>query len=330
MKITPQDVIEKEFRVKFRGFDMVEVDTFLEEVAESFFKLNEENTLLNEKILALQEGADSGPKEVPQGLMELPAELSNFLEELKQDTAAISAELVSLKQDRSAIASLEKNLKGAIASLIKTSQETPSTEQPGIPADLAENLDQFQKETKKIGEELKALKQELGSVGQIRQEIKAELQDLFKAHFAELDARLPQAASAEPAAAKGKPEAEPPVEKKEKLVAAIIKEAEDAEMSDDTRLPDYAAQEDVPDDVGLDFLSEDDILDVDKLRGVFQSVLDDSVGEEPDSRADAADSGGELLFFDDTDIEVEPEPEVTFSVDEEETGKKTEKKKKGE
>ncbi|MFC1827821.1 DivIVA domain-containing protein, partial [Thermodesulfobacteriota bacterium] len=38
MKITLQDIIEKEFRVKFRGFDIVEVDTFLEEVAENFFQ----------------------------------------------------------------------------------------------------------------------------------------------------------------------------------------------------------------------------------------------------------------------------------------------------
>ena len=34
MKITPQDIIDREFKVKFRGFDMTEVDTFLEEVAD--------------------------------------------------------------------------------------------------------------------------------------------------------------------------------------------------------------------------------------------------------------------------------------------------------
>ena len=31
MKMTPQDIIDKEFRTKFRGFDMAEVDIFLEE-----------------------------------------------------------------------------------------------------------------------------------------------------------------------------------------------------------------------------------------------------------------------------------------------------------
>jgi cell division initiation protein len=100
MKITPQDIIDKEFRVKFRGFDMAEVDTFLEEVAVNFFKLTEENTRLNEKVLALQEDLESGDRVASQSQMELPPELGNFLEELKQDTAAISGELVTLKKDR--------------------------------------------------------------------------------------------------------------------------------------------------------------------------------------------------------------------------------------
>ena len=67
MEITPQDIIDKEFRVKFRGFDMAEVDAFLEEVAESFFKLTEENTLLNEKVLALQEDLETVDSMAPQG-----------------------------------------------------------------------------------------------------------------------------------------------------------------------------------------------------------------------------------------------------------------------
>ena len=327
MKITPQDIIDKEFRVKFRGFDMVEVDTFLEEVAESFFKLNEENTRLNEKIITLQEDTGAVLKEPPQGLMELPAELSNFLEELKQDTAAINAELVALKQDRSAVASLEKNLKGAISSLMNASSAASAAGQGEIPPGLAENMEEFQRETKLIGEELAALKQELGSIGQMRQEIKGELQELLKSHFDDLEAKLSEAAPAA-TAPKPKPKAEPPAEKKEKLVAAIIKEAEDAEMSEDTRLPDFAEQAEVSDDVGLDFLSEDDILDVDKLRGVFQSVLDDSISDEPDSRADADDSGGDLLFFEDSPIADEHEPEVTFSLDEEDTATKPQKKGK--
>ena len=135
MKVTPQDIIDKEFRVKFRGFDMVEVDTFLEEVAENFYNLTEENTLLNEKIIALQKDMESEGRIVTQGQMELPAELGNFLEELKQDTAAINAELITLKQDRSTFVSLEKSIKEAVSSLQKAASK-PSQGQAELPAGL--------------------------------------------------------------------------------------------------------------------------------------------------------------------------------------------------
>ncbi|MFC1837287.1 DivIVA domain-containing protein [Thermodesulfobacteriota bacterium] len=394
MKITPQDIIDKEFRVKFRGFDMVEVDTFLEEVAENLFKLNEENTRLNEQILSLQNDLDTGGKASPQGPMELPAELSNYLEELKQDTAAINAELVALKQDRSAITSLEKNIKGAIASLAKSSPAAPPQGQAELPADfsvllddfkkgtaamhaelaalkedrqaldilkkqfeefissaaatestiapqaqgeipssLAKDLEAFGQDAKSLREELAALSQEVGTIGQIRQDIKSELQELLKSHFETLDAKLSQAPpAAAPASAPVEPKskAAAPAEKKETLVATIIQEAEDAEMSEDTSLPGFEEQADASDDVGLDFMSEDDILDVDKLRGVFQSVLDDSVSNESSSRIDDNDdSGGDLLFFSDDDVEDEHEPEVTFSVDEDGPDKKSRNKEKG-
>lgn len=53
MTITQQEILDKQFNVRFRGFDQTEVDTFLEEVAEGFLKLVEENRSLQEKINAL-------------------------------------------------------------------------------------------------------------------------------------------------------------------------------------------------------------------------------------------------------------------------------------
>jgi cell division initiation protein len=382
MKITPQDIIDKEFRVKFRGFDMVEVDTFLEEVAEIFFKLNEENTRLNEKVLTLQENIDSGGMIAPQGQMELPAELGNFLEELKQDTAAISAELVSLKQDRSLFVSLEKNIKEAVASLQKATSIIPTQSQTELPADLssimeefkkgseainaelvalkedrhaldslkkslgevissakeagpamtpqiqaesgnlAKTLDEFRQGTETMGAELASLKEEVGSIQQIREEIKGELKELFKSYFDDLDAKLSQATPAA-ISADPKPEAATAGVKKKPLPAAIIKEKPD-DLPEDTRLPDFAEQDETFDD-DLEFLTEDDLLDVDKLRGIFQSALDGSTSDTPNSREDDDGLSADLLFLEDDIMEDEHEPKVTFSLDEENVDKKSNK-----
>ncbi|MDX2434485.1 MAG: DivIVA domain-containing protein [Desulfobacterales bacterium] len=382
MKITPQDIIDKEFRVKFRGFDMVEVDTFLEEVAEIFFKLNEENTRLNEKVLTLQENIDSGDMIAPQGQMELPAELGNFLEELKQDTAAISAELVSLKQDRSLFVSLEKNIKEAVASLQKATSIIPTQSQTELPADLssimeefkkgseainaelvalkedrhaldslkkslgevissakeagpamtpqiqaesgnlAKTLDEFRQGTETMGAELASLKEEVGSIQQIREEIKGELKELFKSYFDDLDAKLSQATPAA-ISADPKPEAATAGVKKKPLPAAIIKEKPD-DLPEDTGLPDFAEQDETFDD-DLEFLTEDDLLDVDKLRGIFQSALDGSTSDTPNSREDDDGLSADLLFLEDDIMDDEHEPKVTFSLDEENVDKKSNK-----
>jgi len=50
MKITPLDIQQKQFRVKFRGFDIEEVDSFLELVREEFEELLRENSKLREDL----------------------------------------------------------------------------------------------------------------------------------------------------------------------------------------------------------------------------------------------------------------------------------------
>jgi cell division initiation protein len=55
MKITPVDIEQQQFRVKFRGFDMAEVDAFLDLVAEEMDALIRENTTLKEEIKKLRD-----------------------------------------------------------------------------------------------------------------------------------------------------------------------------------------------------------------------------------------------------------------------------------
>ena len=370
-KITPQDIIDKEFRVKFRGFDRDEVDSFLEELAENLFKLTDENTTLNEKILALQQDLEAASSVVSQGQMELPVEIENILEDLKQDIIAISADLSSLKQDKPSLASLENNLKVAVTALQEAAREVKTQGQPEIPADFLNSLVTFQqgaetvaaelaalkedrqvfdslksslkeiissareaaatmapqqqveigadlnktmadftKESETIRTDLAALRQELGTISEIREDIKKEVQELLASHFKELETKLSSLGDRTGAA---------PPKKKEKLLAAEI--IEEPKGKEEAAIQDYKGyDEDFTDDGALEFLSEDDILDVDKLRNVFQSVLDEDLRDSQES-SEGDEVTADLLFLDDL-LEDEPEPKVTFSMDEKETGNK--------
>ena len=187
---------------------------------------------------------------------------------------------------------------------------------------LAKTLDEFRQGTETMGAELASLKEEVGSIQQIREEIKGELKELFKSYFDDLDAKLSQATPAA-ISADPKPEAATAGVKKKPLPAAIIKE-KPGDLPEDTRLPDFAEQDETFDD-DLEFLTEDDLLDVDKLRGIFQSALDGSTSDTPNSREDDDGLSADLLFLEDDIMEDEHEPKVTFSLDEENVDKKSNK-----
>lgn len=53
MTLTPQDIQSQQFHVRFRGFDVDEVDVFLEKVAEDFLTLIQENKQLKERAESL-------------------------------------------------------------------------------------------------------------------------------------------------------------------------------------------------------------------------------------------------------------------------------------
>ena len=49
MKTTPLDIQQQKFKVRFRGFDVQEVDLFLEQMAEAFELLQRENEIAQEE-----------------------------------------------------------------------------------------------------------------------------------------------------------------------------------------------------------------------------------------------------------------------------------------
>ena len=54
MKLTPLDIQQQQFKVRFRGFDVREVDRFLEQVADAFTSVQEAGKRQEEEIRRLK------------------------------------------------------------------------------------------------------------------------------------------------------------------------------------------------------------------------------------------------------------------------------------
>lgn len=55
MTLTPQDIVRKEFREAFRGYNQADVDLFLDEVVTEFTALSDENQKMKVRLAALQQ-----------------------------------------------------------------------------------------------------------------------------------------------------------------------------------------------------------------------------------------------------------------------------------
>ena len=92
MKITPLDIQQQQFKVRFRGFDIREVDTFLEKVADSAAILQGENKDLREELSRLKVDIQ-GYKEREETFKRAMLNSQKVLEQMK-DNARKSAEII--------------------------------------------------------------------------------------------------------------------------------------------------------------------------------------------------------------------------------------------
>ena len=92
MKMTPLDIQQQQFKIKFRGFDVREVDAFLEQMADAFESLQSENIRLHQEIKRLQLEA-KGYREREESFKRAMLNSQKVLEQMKEN-ARKSAELV--------------------------------------------------------------------------------------------------------------------------------------------------------------------------------------------------------------------------------------------
>ncbi len=93
MRITPMDIRQQQFTVRtFRGFDVQEVDTFLEDLASDYEALLKENSLLKEHLQAAEERT-RGLEQRERMLQETLVTTQRMVEEMK-DNARREAQLL--------------------------------------------------------------------------------------------------------------------------------------------------------------------------------------------------------------------------------------------
>lgn len=84
MRISPMDIRQQQFTVRmFRGFDVQEVDTFLEDLAADYEALLNENALLKEQLQVLEDRARS-LEDREKVLQETLVTTQRVMEEMKE------------------------------------------------------------------------------------------------------------------------------------------------------------------------------------------------------------------------------------------------------
>ncbi len=92
MKLTPLDIQQQQFKIKFRGFDVREVDAFLEQLADDFESSQNENVSLQEEIDRLKL-ENQGYRQREETFKRAILNSQKVLEQMK-DNAQKSAELI--------------------------------------------------------------------------------------------------------------------------------------------------------------------------------------------------------------------------------------------
>jgi cell division initiation protein len=92
MNLTPLDIQQQQFQVRFRGFDIREVDRFLEKMSEAFSALQADNKSLKEEIRRLKLETQ-GYKEREETFKRAMLNSQKVLEQMKEN-ARKSAEVI--------------------------------------------------------------------------------------------------------------------------------------------------------------------------------------------------------------------------------------------
>ncbi len=102
MSLSPNEILEKEFRARFRGYDPEEVDSFLEEISEIMTSLIKEKNVLKDQLIAYKDQLAEMKKreEEFREVMTSAHKLSEKMKSQAEKDAALMHERAKLDAER--------------------------------------------------------------------------------------------------------------------------------------------------------------------------------------------------------------------------------------
>lgn len=97
MQITPLEIAQQQFRVRFRGFDVREVDNFLEKMADAFETIGNQNKQLQEEIRRIKRDIQ-GFREREESFKRAMLNSQKLLDQVKEN-AHKAAELITTEAE---------------------------------------------------------------------------------------------------------------------------------------------------------------------------------------------------------------------------------------
>jgi len=129
--LTPQAIKDQEFQIKFRGYDAIEVKSYLELLAEDYFELHEQNRVQAEEIESLETEQERLENEVRLGQENSEAIQYEIQDGYKQRNEEIEELKKQVEEFKESIAQLEEendSYSEKIAELLKQrSSESQTT-----------------------------------------------------------------------------------------------------------------------------------------------------------------------------------------------------------
>lgn len=188
MAITSTDIQEQSFKIERRGYDVDEVDVFLEHVASEIDQLNNEIASLRTQLAEAKQAVknQAAAPVAPAASKEVPVKKGEESAALAQKDARI-AELEARVRER-------KNEDAAIAQALIVAQRTGDELVSKAKADAEQTRQNAEEEARRILDKANAEKQRIidniNELNEARADVRIQYQDLLKEFIASATKRL--------------------------------------------------------------------------------------------------------------------------------------------